>query len=251
MAGINLRQWLTESSPTWLLGHWGSRFVGGAIGTMADLLGEGAAIAMKAPWVRQRKSPPDALPLLGNERSMPRYDADTDLSYRKRLFRAWSTWSFAGTVEGIGSQGVNGQLAAAGYENITILNNFHWDFESPKGTIWWSRFVVIIEQPHPFERWTYGSGPVYGGAVTYGCTASIEQIREIKGIIRKWRDGHSVNPWIYVIIDHEYYGDPDIEYGAAGAVYGADTLRWPHFATIPYGAGHVYGLGSVYGQGWI
>lgn len=250
MAGITLRQWVTDSSPTWLLGYWGSRFMGGAVSVMAETLGKGATIALKASWLRQAVSPPDALPLVGSERSMPRYGAETDLIYRGRLHGAWDAWLFAGTAEGEGDQGVAGQLSAAGYPNVTILNNFHWDFEWPKDPVNWSRFVVVIEQPHPFTSWAYGSGPAYGGVMTYGCSATQAQVLEIKAIVRKWRDGHSVNPWIYIVLDHEYYGDPDLDYGG-GAVYGAETIRWPHFGTISYGTGYLYGFGPVYGTGWV
>jgi hypothetical protein len=200
--------------------------MGGAIGLMFDLLGEGAARALKAPWLLQKTSPPDALPLIGTERSMPRYRAEDDATYRRRLHDAWNAWLFAGTVEGEGDQGMKGQYAAAGY-SVEILNNFEWDFENPKDTANWSRFVVVIEQPHQFlPAFTYGGGQAYGQLLTYGSTATAAEVSEIRSIARKWKEGHAINPWIYVILSHEYYGDPNLVYGAAGAVYGGETIRW-------------------------
>jgi len=195
---------------------------------MADLLGDGASRALKASWLLQGVSPPDALPLLGTERSMPRYDADIDLSYRRRLHQAWDTWLFAGTKEGEGDQGMTGQYSAAGYSNVRIFNNFEWNIESPKNTANWSRFIVIIEKPNDFgPAHVYGDGVVYGGDITYGSSATPAQVAEIRAIALKWKEGHAVNPYIIGIINHEYYGDPDLVYGG-GAVYGGIVVRWPN-----------------------
>jgi hypothetical protein len=223
-----LRDLASALSPPWLAENWGSRFML-TMGLLGDALAEGMVIALKAPWLRQRKSPPDALPLIGNETQMPRYDADTDTSYRRRLLKRWDTWLFAGTVEGEGDQGMTGQYSAAGFV-ATILNNFQWDFENPKDTEDWSRFVVVLELESGFRTWYYGDGTVYGSepmSPTFGSTATQGQVAEAKDIARRWKTHHEINPCILVVLDGEYFGDPVLRYGS-GAVYGGSTIKWPN-----------------------
>lgn len=243
-----VRDLVDAISPPWLGAYWGERFMG-VIAMTGDLVLEGMVRALKAPWLRQSTSPPDALPLVGSERSMPRYDANDDDTYRARLLDAWNTWLFAGTVEGTGDQGMVGQYAAAGWLNVVIRNNFQWDFENPKDTADWSRFVVVLEQPNGLTTWTYGSGIAYGSepdSPTYGSTATQGQITEVKSIARKWKTHHEINPYILVILSGEYYGDPDLVYGGA-AVYGGESIKWPHMTAgtllPPFTGGFDLGFG--------
>jgi hypothetical protein len=223
-----LRDLASALSPPWLAENWGDRFMK-TMGLFGDAVAEGMTIALKAPWLRQRKSPPDALPLVGSETRMPRYDADSDLSYRRRLLKRWETWLFAGTVEGEGDQGMTGQYTAAGFVT-TILNNFQWGFENPKDTGDWSRFVVVIELESGFRSWQYGEGGVYGSdpeSPTFGSTATQGQVAAARDIARRWKAHHEVNPYLVVVLDGEYYGDPELTYGS-GATFGGETIRWPN-----------------------
>jgi hypothetical protein len=117
----NFRDFVWNISPPWLRAYYGERFVGFTIGLMSDLISEGCAQALKASWLLTDTSPPDALPELGTERSMPRYFADTDDTYRDRLHGAWDAWLFAGNEEGTGGLGMVGQYNAMGLPNVTIL----------------------------------------------------------------------------------------------------------------------------------
>ena len=91
----------------------------------------------------------------------------------------------------------------------------------------WSRIAVIIE-PGTYHEWVYGDGDHhYGDGSTYGSTATVDEVAAIKAIARKWNAGEEINPYIYVILDGEYYGDPDLVYGG-GAVYGGEAIKWAH-----------------------
>jgi len=306
-------------SPPWLQRFVGRRYVGGSIGLTYDLLSEGCAQALKAPWLLSNSSPNDALPSIGTERSMPRYPADSDATYRARLHKAWGTWQHAGNGDAIIEQ-----LNAAGYSNVLVIpasNNDErverqsWRFEEPhakdetiaiqlfnvgisvfsevlrtdgvnwsdvgyedrwaltlRGTAdndgktftiratngdrlelystsestnpvvsegpvvaqvlacWWSRFVAIIEQPHPWIPWICGNGFLVASgddAHTVGSTATVGEVRTTKAIARKWKSGHSINPYILVVLSGEYVGDPDLFCGG-GAVVGGETIKWMH-----------------------
>jgi len=318
----NFREFVANISPPWLRRANGERFVGMTIGLMSDLVSEGAAQALKASWLLSDTSPPDALPEIGTERSMPRYYADSDDTYRARLHAAWAAWQFAGNEEGTGGLGIVAQYVAMGLPNVSIVpaeNADHrperrsWRFElvptivvddagltyvanylalgdsaiiipagydfatagfeagrtvtiigtslndgthditwagnvlildgivlSDEGPVagsWidgteFSRFAVVIEEGHPWVPWTYGSGAVYGSddaSPTYGSTATVGEVRSAKAIARKWSPGHAINPYIYIIFDGEYYGDPDRLYGDAAYVYGTGTnIKWAH-----------------------
>jgi len=318
-APFTFRDFAFRISPPWLRRFVGRRFVGGAIGLTYDLLSEGAAQALKAPWLLSNSSPDDALPSIGTERSMPRYPADTNSTYRARLHKAWDTWQHAGNGVAIVEQ-----LEAAGYTNTLVIpasNNDErperpsWRFEEPhakdetlnlllfnigvsafseilrldgqdwadlgyrvnwaitlRGTTsndgrtftiralngpilelfdtsestnpivsegpvlaqllacWWSRFVVVIEQPHPWIPWVCGNGFLVASgddAHTVGSTATVGEVRTTKAIARKWKSGHSINPYLLIVLSGEYVGDPDLICGG-GAVVGGETIKWMH-----------------------
>lgn len=125
------------------------------------------------------------------------------------------------------------------YETLTIDSTKLW-FEgvqlSDEGPVSctieateWSRIAVIIE-PGTYDEWYYGDGDhYYGDGSTYGSTATVDDIAGIKAIARKWKAGEEINPYVYVILSGEYYGDPDFVYGG-GAVYGGEAIKWEHQA---------------------
>ena len=216
------RDYLQSIAPPWFKGYWGER-LWGMVGLYSDLIAEGCSQAIKAHLLRMDTSPPDALPLIGSERSMPRYPGETDLQYRGRLWEAWEAYTTGGTEAAI-----TGQLAKYGLSNTRcIAQHDGWCFENPPNATEWSRFVVVIEQAHP---WTapidYGLGYIYGSALTYGSTATPDDVATVKGITLKWKPAHSRNPYILVVLEHEYFGDPDLVWGAAGAVYGGEAIKW-------------------------
>lgn len=283
---------------------------------MHDLIFEGASQALRVGHLRSGFQPNDALPLIGSERSIPRYPADTDTTYRNRLAEAWETWLHGGNEVAILEQytafGLSAVLVIPAVNSTATPTRTEWHFENPPTKIisglytfddsgisgspeiirdagqnnwategitaptkvWfdtaingrkyvrvssinghrlildgsvesltdegpittnldftnWSRFVVIIEQPHPYQTWSYGDGTIYQDgdtAKTYGSTATVGDIRTIKAIARKWKAGHTINPEIVVVISGAYYGNPATTYGD-GAVYGGKTIRWEH-----------------------
>jgi hypothetical protein len=223
---VTWREYAELIGPPWSKRYWGQRFWLGLLGYIGDLVAEAGAQAVRAHMLREDSSPGDALPPIGNERQMPRYPAETNANYRARLIDAWDAWQGAGTNPGIVSQ-----YNAYGLSNV-VVRSFHdgWGFENPPVMSRWSRFVVIIEQPHPWSTsYTYGSGILYGTPITFGSTATPDEAETVKAIALKWKPAHSINPYVLVVLEHEYYGDPDLVWGAAGVVYGGETIQWTNF----------------------
>lgn len=220
----NFRELFTSLAPPWLRAYWGER-MWGVYALMSDLITEGSAQAIKAHMLREDTSPDDALPLVGADRRMPRYDGETNLQYRNRMIDAWDAYELGGTAAAI-----TGQLELFGLDNTRCISQHGgWAFENPVDTTNWSRFVVIIEQTHP---WTagpgnYGTGLLYGSALTYGTDATPGELDTVLGIIKKWKPGHSKNPYVLVVLDGDYYGQPALTYGG-GSTYSAtaDTVKW-------------------------
>jgi len=100
---------LHQIPPPSLCGPWGSKLLG-ITALMADASMHSLACAVRAPWLRSKYSPDDALPLIGNERMMSAYPAETAATYRARLLDAWNAWGWAGDEASI-----EGQFEAAGY----------------------------------------------------------------------------------------------------------------------------------------
>jgi hypothetical protein len=163
-------------------GDRGGGFLGVLIGYVGDTVFEALSTAPKMAWLREPTSPDDVLPLVGDERRMPRYPVETSAQYRTRLLGAWETYKFPGT-EGT----MVAQLAAAGHPGVTIYDPSELVF-LPSG--YWSHFVVSIpEGSHAvtavgpaYGSFKWGDGTVYG---PLGLTREVHST--IKAVIAKWK----------------------------------------------------------------
>jgi hypothetical protein len=64
-------------------------------------------------------------------------------------------------------------------------------------------------------------------AKTVGSTALYGDVRTARQISRQWKSGHSINPYILLVLSGIYCGDPDLICGA-GFVVGGETIKWQH-----------------------
>jgi hypothetical protein len=176
------RGFLESISPSWLLGDLSGAFVGVVFSQVADTLAEGMSLAVRMGWLLDPDSPPDVLPMIGQERGMQRYPIEADVQHRARLHGAWEAYLQAGTVHAIVSQ-----FAAAGYEvRVQRLP----DRPGPDGGPWWSQFWVIFPPgTHPITgvgptwgSFSWGDGTLYGPG---GMTAEFAAL--IRGIVRDWK----------------------------------------------------------------
>ena len=77
-------EWALEISPPWMVGPVGELWTS-ALGFWFDMQAEAAVQAVKAAQLRSDTFHVSALPLIGNERQMPRYPIETDDQYNLRL----------------------------------------------------------------------------------------------------------------------------------------------------------------------
>ena len=101
---FRFRDLLSNLSPRWLRGEWGTRLVQGGIGLTADSIAEAAVIAFRSGLILSDACLDDALGALGGERGLRRFAADTTRTYRARVWRAWEAYAKAGTASAIISQ---------------------------------------------------------------------------------------------------------------------------------------------------
>lgn len=253
----NFREFIFRISPPWLQRFFGERLMGVTGGLMADSIMEGAAQGSRAPHLRSGIQPPDALPFIGSERSMPRYPADTDETYRDRLHAAWDTYEVGGNDGAIISQ-----LNAFGLANVKIAyavnsasnpaNRNEWSFEFPPTT--------MLTRSWRFDSIATSIGPTPEIVATAG---NIEDAPDPPW--RVWFDV-PVNGRNYLryggierganrlLIDVSQQGDPTFDFTDEGALTTElDFTDWSRFVVIidltnPYDS-WVYGGGAVYQDG--
>jgi hypothetical protein len=191
MAQRTYRQWALDNSPPWLLGTWGTKLVS-AIGVMFDdarssIYQAGAAGSLDAPTF-----PADALALMGSERNIERYPAETDDEYHLRVKGAWESWAQAGTMRLVAELDYLGFTA-----EIKEIFSDDWDWDGDTDN--WSRIWVVITQ----DDWgsiAWGSGGTAWGTGVWGCDATQSEAATLLRLIRKWKPGHVV-PITIIVMD--------------------------------------------------
>jgi hypothetical protein len=187
---MTFRQYMTELAPPWLRGRWGEAW-NGTVGTVLDLVAEGALEAVKARFLRH--APADALPYAGTDRQIERAPSESEVTYRARLLGAFETWRLAGT-----NKGITTALAVIGYPKARVFENHDWFPSDPR---WW-RFWIVIDPPHGFSAWKLGDGTKLGmkllGLSTDGDTkAALDLLRRV---IRKWKAAHTTCERIIIVL---------------------------------------------------
>ena len=215
---MSYRAWFAQSFPvTWLQNEVASRFLG-MWGTLMDITSDGMLEGLYAPWLAHGDAKSsDVLQLIGSERRMPRFVGESAANYRLRLMAAWDLHEYAGTA-----QVVERVLAAMGLSaEVVEMSEWNWD-DRPED---WSRFWVVIHQPHPWTQRLWGEEPVGSGmtygdpAFTYGSSMTINEVETLRRTIRHWKPGHMRCQHIIVVFhEAEWLADqPDGTWMSADA----------------------------------
>lgn len=217
----NNRTQLPRRLPRVFRSGFGERLVG-VFALMFDLLAEGTRQAVRAAWVGDRVIGPaaDALPDLGDQRSLPAYPTETFDQHHARLQRAWIDWPAAGDESSI-----LGQLAAAGFPGAVIYTK--QSHPTMFASSDWSQFVVFyplgthtVTAPGPlWGAFLWGDGTAYGPV---GIT--LEALNTIRSIVRKFKPGHWRCDGIIFEISGWTYGTGHT-WGEVGLVYGGEIAR--------------------------
>lgn len=197
-------EWGLQLNPPWATGPVGELWVA-AIGFIHDIPAEAAVQAVNASLMTSPTFHVSALPLIGDERQMRRYPAETDADYQGRLQKAWDAWAKAGNFNAIVDQLAVIGLAAEIWEqgqkgpapDAASADIWNWDDNLDN----WSRFFVVITG-HPWsDEGLWGDPGVWGDGGTWGSTATPEDVSTIQSIITHWKAAHVVYPHVIVVID--------------------------------------------------
>lgn len=126
--------------PRLVTGDWERRFLV-VVGSLYDMCADGLTYATQSRFIGY--APSDGLPYMGRDRTLDRGPNEPDDTWRSRLFAAWDSWAFAGTVNPLG---LIGQMVAWGYtdgvEIPVLLESQHVGV--PSRADYWSRFWVVV-----------------------------------------------------------------------------------------------------------
>ncbi len=194
---VSYEEFILRKVPSWLNGTWGSAYLQ-TYGQQFDELLASFQEACRCGFILT--CPEDALRFIGVERGMEQYPSESIEDYRLRLWNAWQAWRFAGTDKGITDQ----IKYAFGLTNVSIRDNGDWDPAPPDdNTDWWSRFWVVIDQPHPWTFHTWGEG-TWGDGRRWGGTIETSQVELMRRIIRKWKASHAFCEGILLVNESGY-----------------------------------------------
>lgn len=191
---VTFEEYIMRKVPSWFQGPVGSAMLE-AIGKQQDNCLDMFRQAIMCRFIFM--CPDDALKYIGAERNMEQYPNESLDDYRYRLWASWQAWRYAGTDKGITDQ----IKYAFNIENVSIRTNAQWDPAPPDGnTEWWSRFWVVIDQPHPWTVYRWGEGE-WGDGRRWGCDITVDQRELLKRIIRKWKASHAYCEAIIIKFD--------------------------------------------------
>ncbi len=197
-------EWAQELAPPWMSGRVGELWVA-SLGFIHDLQAEFALQALKGGMMRSDTFHVSGLPLIGGERQMPRYPAESDAEYLARLRAAWEAWADAGNFNAIVDQlaviGLTAEIWEQGQKGPApahdSTNVWNWDDDLAN----WSRFFVVITA-HPWtDDGTWGDPGTWGDGGTWGSTATPEEVQTVTDIATHWKAAHTVYPHIIIVLD--------------------------------------------------
>lgn len=191
----DFREWASLLSPGSWRAYWGTRFIGGAIGLLFDMLAEGASIAVFVSKMGSRNFPDDSPDLLGIERNMPRFPGEATTSYTQRLKDAWKLWRESGTSGGINKMFFRWLPATS----VTFHTNASWDWDS-QPTNWSRLWVVLIAHPWTDDG-TWDDPGTWDDGGTWDTTATADEVRAARDIVRSFKSGHEICVAICVVLD--------------------------------------------------
>jgi hypothetical protein len=172
----------------WAQSEWGAKLTG-FVGLRFDGLAQAVTEAVICPWLLEETSPDDILPMLGRERNMPRYPAETTARHRTRLHGAWDAWEYAGSEIGILGQFTELGLAATLYTEAEWERGPLW-----QGQLWKSQFWILLDANQGFSApLVCGAGALAGDGSICGLSydetlgSATDVVAAIRYIVKKWK----------------------------------------------------------------
>ncbi len=232
--------------------RWQVADEGGLVGYAIDLMRDAQMQRLYLGHLARfpEAAPPDALAAHGRQRRVIRGINESQASYVDRLIRYLDDRKQQGSpfallkklaeytgpgpaFRTVDARGNWFSRAADGTETYLLKReNWNWDdrpIDLDTGKVRWSRFWVII---YPNGLWTEGAGwgdpdaPAWGeNNVTWGSTATPEQVASIRSIVAQWKGLHARCINIILAFDPASF-DPLAGVGDSGMPAGL----WEHWS---------------------
>lgn len=188
----DFREYIKAWSPSWLRTGNNEKYMG-ALGLMLDRMAEATRLAISMRSITSPDFPSDAQGLVGQERTLPRFPLESEAAYVARLQDAWLLWHEAGTQGGIADMFARLGTAIAFKTNAT----WNWDTQP----INWSRFWVVITTHSWTNEGTWDGAGTWDDGGTWDTTATPDEVRAVRGIVRSFKGAHEICPAICVVLD--------------------------------------------------
>lgn len=197
-------------------------------------------------WARRARwpdwAPEDALVYIGVERGLERVwlmgsgsplKREAASEYRGRLRGGWYIWQKSG------SQQIHvDAFRWTGLTNVSVHRRKDWCFPddaaatSPYVRAFshavWAQFDILLDNPLPWSLVRWGDGHVWGGNWTWGSTATLPEIEQLRRLARLFAAGHDTPMYLTAnfsggrVWGGFVWGDG----GLWGAGPNPTTLRW-------------------------
>lgn len=181
--------WQTVAGLSYLRAYWGRRLAGGALGLIADLLGEGATQAFYARLPGHPEQAPDSLDQSSADRDLNRFRGEDNVALAARVRAAWADYDQGGTKQQL--LRVINQWGLAGWPLTWDPTGLTFS-ESADPLVF--TFTLTIAYGLIMPPWTpalYGGPYVYGeGDLFYGIGPSTD-IPMLLYLVRKWKPSRS------------------------------------------------------------
>jgi len=220
------RDTLRRLSPPWLSRGFAEKLIY-TIGVHLDALGDGVINAIAARFPNAYT--PETLAVTGRERGIRRGPGETDAGYAARLDAWWDAHRKRGNpyalmrqlqayltphlvpMAVVNNSGAWYSLDAAGVPGYVAETAWNWDNDTTR----WSRFWLILFPPpslwRPNAGWSFGGawGPdTFGNPdelVTWGSTARIDEVNQIRTLVAEWQAPHARCQNIIVAWDDDVF----------------------------------------------
>lgn len=220
----NARDYVERLSPPWLAGFFGTRFMIGMVGVVADLLLEAVEQATTVGWLNRKTLPVDALKDIGENANIQRVTGETNDNYKSRLFRKWELWEESATSKFAENSFTPFGVAAA---DITLKTTRDWVVDDSPN---WSRWWIILDGSAGNLPWSelLWNGFAWGTpGTTWGTTATQEEIFGVIRLLCKWKSAHEIGVEIIILYGATLWGHGDPWGSPRTWNSSTDIVRWP------------------------
>jgi hypothetical protein len=200
------RNFILKLAPRWLTEGEGG-LVLESLGITLDAQMERIRLGLTARFPEY--TPSDGFAPMGRDRRIVRGINESEASYAARLITWLDDWRTAGNpyalmrqlrgycnvdmrIRTVDNRGNWYTRESDGSQSFNLAQgNWDWDSETNASAAdQWSRFWVILYPPsslwEPAPRWGE-AGAVYGSGRTWGTTATGEQVRSVRSLIKDWK----------------------------------------------------------------